>query len=386
MWGKDTLKEVLIDGHSTSITRNAFLFLDALRQHQERRIAVGKKGLPRSYPSYIPCPVGEARPSGHLEWIWMDSICINQSDPNERNHQVRLMQKIYGLADHVLFHIGESATEAQEALNGSTRENNRNLWERWSRIGWPKQILIKVVETITCSKYWNRLWIVQELVLGRQVSFVTDDCMVPLPELEESPSRFGTMSDISNARSRWHSNAQTGGSPRGSRLASLLWDYRKHQCKVLVDRVYGLLGICCEDIPIDYSLSPRELSLSILVQLIPKEHNHLNGSTRISSLIEALEHALGCALTQEDYMALSLRLKSQHEHACSSAGEGSGLWWYCDDDRLLAERLKFQFSWNMDYDSTQEGGRIRTQGASSLGFQVAMKYRLRDGSSRWMRS
>jgi hypothetical protein len=50
---------------------------------------------------------------------------------------------------------------------------------------------------------------------------------------------------------------------------------RKHRCKETADRVFGLLGICSEKIPIDYNGSPRSAAIDILVYLIPKEPSTL---------------------------------------------------------------------------------------------------------------
>jgi len=39
--------------------------------------------------------------------IWIDALCINQHDINERNAQVTHMREIYSKADHVLIWVGE---------------------------------------------------------------------------------------------------------------------------------------------------------------------------------------------------------------------------------------------------------------------------------------
>ncbi|KAK0610758.1 heterokaryon incompatibility protein-domain-containing protein, partial [Immersiella caudata] len=144
MWGDaPTHQDITINDRTFSITHNAFLFLNTLRKHQARR---------------------------HLEWIWMDSICINQADPNERNHQVRLMQKIYGLAEHVFFHIGEETQLAEKAFDLKYTKIDGQLWRRWENGGLPKIVMLDLVRVFNGSRYSRRLWIVQELVLGRQVS------------------------------------------------------------------------------------------------------------------------------------------------------------------------------------------------------------------------
>ncbi|KAF2146189.1 uncharacterized protein K452DRAFT_198130, partial [Aplosporella prunicola CBS 121167] len=38
--------------------------------------------------------------------IWVDALCINQSDPEERTHQVNMMCAIYSLAQEVFLFLG----------------------------------------------------------------------------------------------------------------------------------------------------------------------------------------------------------------------------------------------------------------------------------------
>lgn len=47
------------------------------------------------------------RRSEDEQLLWVDSICINQKDDNERTQQVALMSNIYSLADKVLIWLGE---------------------------------------------------------------------------------------------------------------------------------------------------------------------------------------------------------------------------------------------------------------------------------------
>lgn len=40
------------------------------------------------------------------QYLWVDALCINQQDPQEKTHQVQLMGKIYSLAESVLVWLG----------------------------------------------------------------------------------------------------------------------------------------------------------------------------------------------------------------------------------------------------------------------------------------
>jgi len=48
--------------------------------------------------------------------IWVDAICINQNNPEERGRQVQSMTKIYGKANRVIVWLGEAADNSDIAL------------------------------------------------------------------------------------------------------------------------------------------------------------------------------------------------------------------------------------------------------------------------------
>jgi len=361
MWGGSYpgRRDVIINDRVLRVRPNAFLFLETLRNHQRRRIEEGSQGLPRQYPRGNPLP---GPPGGYLEWIWMDSICINQSDPNERNHQVGLMQKIYSLAEHVLFHIGPGAARAQREIDGLFPEKNKLVLQNWARKGWPRYIMENVAGIINSSEYAMRLWVVQELVLARRVSFVTADWMVPFPDLADA----GALASIVIARHDWH--GKKAKENPGSSLIALLKHYHTHRCEKKIDRVFGLLGICSDKIPIDYNLTPRLVVIETLAYLIFKEPevgSHVlleqHRSIRLADAVMNLQKALDYVLKNEDYGIIARRLG---EMACSSGLEVSQSWWlqsppYSSTDAgvILRDKLKYDPQnafWDNEYDSTDE--------------------------------
>ncbi|KAK3338240.1 heterokaryon incompatibility protein-domain-containing protein [Neurospora tetraspora] len=48
--------------------------------------------------------------------IWIDAICINQDDEEEKGHQVQSMAKIYAKASRVIVWLGEEAASSDQAL------------------------------------------------------------------------------------------------------------------------------------------------------------------------------------------------------------------------------------------------------------------------------
>src|ERR1700730_7095187 len=77
-WGDNSrTQQILLDGSWFKVTQNAY---DALYN--------------RSFYA-------------RTQWVWIDSVCINQDDSIERAKQVRLMKDIYEQASRVVVFLGD---------------------------------------------------------------------------------------------------------------------------------------------------------------------------------------------------------------------------------------------------------------------------------------
>lgn len=102
------------------------------------------------------------RNAGYLhEWsrLWVDAICINQSDDKEKSEQVRAMDKIFSRAVEVNAWLG------LQRLPGQLQWKEGAVWaadvEDWSY----GENMLDVAE----RPYWTRMWIVQELLHAQRV-------------------------------------------------------------------------------------------------------------------------------------------------------------------------------------------------------------------------
>jgi hypothetical protein len=48
----------------------------------------------------------QAKTLHHSKWLWIDTLCIDQSNTDERNHQVQQMGSIYERAEEVISWLG----------------------------------------------------------------------------------------------------------------------------------------------------------------------------------------------------------------------------------------------------------------------------------------
>ena len=163
-WGDDTrTTEIVVDGKLFAVTKN---LRDAL--HQIRGDTYGDSNM------------------------WIDAVCINQSDNDEKSSQIPLMGQIYQRAHDVVAWLGEqedgsalalivmgdlgslqlTLDEREEDEEGlfEIRDNApRDLGNMWegiepylSRDKWD------TIQAFFSRPYWRRMWILQELIVARR--------------------------------------------------------------------------------------------------------------------------------------------------------------------------------------------------------------------------
>ena len=111
---------------------------------------------------------------------WIDALCINQADMEERTHQVRLMGKIYSQARLVVAWLGEpDKPESHTAV--SVIQELGTLLAPYANAGRivsdgtmvvPNNHFLDIAEKLESNPYWSRTWIVQEVILGQHVIYV----------------------------------------------------------------------------------------------------------------------------------------------------------------------------------------------------------------------
>lgn len=106
--------------------------------------------------------------------LWVDQICINQSDEMEKSHQVRQMGAVYGQATEVLIWLGPHvkdtslAVQAFQAYAAGDPETTTALRTRNSK---PWRAVMKLVG----NPYWNRVWIIQEIAHAKKKTIYCGD-------------------------------------------------------------------------------------------------------------------------------------------------------------------------------------------------------------------
>lgn len=146
IWGPDdsTSRHVLyVNGHEVRIRQNLWmLFYDFL--------ASDLFGAEESTP------------------IWVDTLCINQTNIRERGQQVQLMDRIYSLAKRVVVWPGPSDSTTNVLIDFITKENCDILSDQF----------IEVFDTFLKREYFGRQWIIQEILLAKAIIFLLGSTLV----------------------------------------------------------------------------------------------------------------------------------------------------------------------------------------------------------------
>jgi hypothetical protein len=148
VWGDLTdTRTISINGKFIAVTKN---LESALRRLLER----GEAGF-GSFP------------------LWVDAVCINQEDMQERNQQVNIMADIYQQAERVIVWLGEGDNYTDWSLE---RLHDPKFWRTLEETpSGPTSeysyeityVGLVMVRNLARRQYWTRVWIIQELMLAR---------------------------------------------------------------------------------------------------------------------------------------------------------------------------------------------------------------------------
>ncbi|KAL2754100.1 hypothetical protein ACRALDRAFT_1093265 [Sodiomyces alcalophilus JCM 7366] len=230
------------------------------------------------------------------KWWWIDSICINQADLEERAQQLQHMQLIYCQAEQVIAWLGEASSDSDLAINfikfldqtarrkPSVAELRSMLQADHYRAHWT------ALANFLARKWWSRIWTVQEFVRPTSLSFwcgmrnVSRVAVCRSIKVADQCTSVGIKGMIAfshgnNRRRAW--NLYKAGKKPGANLSLSLVALAAYFCCMDAtddrDRLYGLMALCTNPsiLQVDYFLSAPEVYLRFTQSFI-EEHKSLD--------------------------------------------------------------------------------------------------------------
>ncbi|KAF4958115.1 hypothetical protein FSARC_11103 [Fusarium sarcochroum] len=289
VWGEpDFSSPILLNGKSFFVTPSLHYILSSIRLQRRTRV------------------------------LWVDALCINQSDPEERIQQVALMRKIYsccerdiawldpmigkGVKSRDIYRDLEKLADKEERIRKGIEfmqkiiqkdsETLKTLQDFYRESDFfvknSDQLLMR--DLFRRPTLWKRLWVMQELSLAPQVTLMCNGAELDWSSLaaffkdepyfdafhtlrSHAPFYYLHFNDIFIPAKliedqRRLSSGATG--ERSSRLIDVLARFRAMESTDPRDKIYGLLGLVTENhgIRVDYSKSLSKAYEEVTLSLI----------------------------------------------------------------------------------------------------------------------
>lgn len=271
-------RDVFIDGAAHQVTENLWEFF--------RHYALVE-------PGDLVLKINEANASNRSvqplfdapEYFWVDQICIDQDDMEDKQNEVSKMGEIYSGATFVLSWLGphdETSVVACKVL----QKAQEGLY--------PQDRSWRVPRDGNCSSlfertYWRRLWIIQELVLPlRENVYILGPSVFSMAWYTVrniAQYRGFGLKWSSHWRNDFYDSIQELRATRPCDHTTTLWDtiikaYQyttgfedyvhpessQWRCSRPQDTIYGLMGLVSPKfrLDVDYSKSTRDLYIDVL--------------------------------------------------------------------------------------------------------------------------
>lgn len=201
----------------------------------------------------------------HHRHLWVDAICIDQSNVSERNHQVQLMKQIYSSAERVLVYIGEEQDNSDDGMDCTADVDGDAGNEQYSS---------HAVHMLLHRPWFRRLWVIQEVARSRSAVVICGSRAVSWDCFARWPFRTLARGEGLDYDLPGILNYPSGFTPTsgGDSLLQLLYDNRNAFCTDPRDKVFGILGLMEDNSPylrlIDYHLSVQEVYTQTAANLI----------------------------------------------------------------------------------------------------------------------
>ncbi|KAL5321352.1 hypothetical protein ACEPPN_009308 [Leptodophora sp. 'Broadleaf-Isolate-01'] len=273
VWGKPKVTEsISLNGQPFNITTNLFLALRRLRHEDKRRL------------------------------LWIDAICIDQSNTQERQQQVSRMKEIYSCASKVTVWMGEDDTLAicacklvglilhlpQNHPELAADPENANQRAREIVLSHPwYQLYGKPAQKFLANDWFRRVWTFQEAYLSRNIEVVCGETKFPWMPFVQTWNILDIMGikllveGMESVRTvfatcTWAEEAPT---PQNRlRLSNLLRSTYTHLATDPRDKIFGLLAMVKPrdglNFPIDYSANVDEVFIRFS-RLMIQDDGHL---------------------------------------------------------------------------------------------------------------
>ncbi|KAL1641061.1 hypothetical protein SLS58_006333 [Diplodia intermedia] len=243
VWGDDRHEfDIRVGEKRLSVTHNLHTALRHLRREDKGEGEGGGEGGGKSEGERQGEREGERQGK---RTMWIDALCINQGNQDEKEAQLAIMPDIYNRAERVVVWLGPAANNSDLAMafikgkgakdakeNTSQKDQkgaqgkkakkpdkNEEIRERITQE--PENRLRRALVAIMEREYWTRVWVVQEIVKATKIELVCgesstswEDATVVINEFLKS--REAPFTSEGRLLKRTHMSSETWAMPTSS--------------------------------------------------------------------------------------------------------------------------------------------------------------------------
>lgn len=189
--------------------------------------------------------------------IWVDAICINQTDIAEKGHQVQKMGDIYRYANmQTIIWLGEEGNGSEEAMQLVSTADQTFFDKYDPQIPSPA---LQSLGNLLKRDWWKRMWVVQETMLSPKPIVKCGAQEVPFQKfiVFRNLHWYAEQADMERFRPLRNIWRDCPFTPMleyhykdwiGKELGTWLLDVATFQCQHPRDKVYALLGLIAKNI------------------------------------------------------------------------------------------------------------------------------------------
>jgi hypothetical protein len=190
------------------------------------------------------------RKANSVRYLWIDAVCLNQADDDEKSIQIRLMQRIYQRAMKTHVWLGSENDSVKHVFALLYRLARATSAEE-SSLHFDVRACESSIHIFFALAWFRRRWVLQEISFSYNVVLRCGKSKLPWKIMTRALTRLTSSTTLRNESIRQSAQAVLTAFPtnegeeaelRG--IFDVLWDCRHTECSDPRDRIFAVLGLC----------------------------------------------------------------------------------------------------------------------------------------------
>lgn len=228
----------------------------------------------------------------NLRYFWMDTICINQEDENEKIMEIKNMKNYYENSiamisfSDIKYEIkGKYFVNEKEKHEYEKNHDEKNIYALFflgkiidlcvdNNILYNSDDIFKImnfwteIEDCKFKDDWiSRAWVQQEIILSKNIYIYNEGILVPVPNVSNIKSKFmvGTVDYHQISNSLTELCMIINGCKKVYDVGEAIYIISKKKCLLSQDKIYSMLGLINSkiNIEINYKINLKEIYIDL---------------------------------------------------------------------------------------------------------------------------